>query len=506
MTEGASAPLDGCDARGEACCVVVDGKVVSANPSATALLGAQGPRDLAGVEFAELVPHDQRRLFSALLARAAAGSAARPLDTRIRRPNGSSFDAECSFAPAPSAGSGAVRLRIRDVSLRPATTQALQEINDRKDQFLAAVAHELRNPLAPLRAALDVTLRSPFSDPRVGEALSIMDRQLDHLSVLVDDLVDVSQAGNGKLALARQSLDLSDVLEESIAATRQAFIEHNHVLELDIAPPADHTVDGDFSRLVQVFTNLLSNSAKYTPAGGTIRVDLQRSGAVEVVTVTDNGVGIAPEGLHRLFEPFERLDKDGAGHPAGMGIGMTVANQLVKLHGGRIDAGSDGPGQGSTFQVSLPHWAGQAAHPSSPSALALEPPAEGRLPRHRILIADDDPDVTEALRLLLETLGQEAQVAHDGNEAIDHALAEHPDLILLDLSMPGTGGLEVARRLRATLGGDDIRIAALTGHCQPIDHERTRAAGFDWHFVKPVTSETLLAALSQIPPRAQRNA
>ena len=498
--------MGGCDSSVEACCVVIDGKVVGANAAAHALLGAKGPMGLAGVELADLVPQDQRRLFSALLARAAAGSAARPLETQLRRANGLTFDAECRFDPAPSADGGAAKLLIRDLSDRPATTRELLESNGRKDQFLAAFAHELRNPLAPLRAALDVTLRSPVPDPRVGEALAIMDRQLTHLSVLVDDLVDVSQAGNGKLALTRQPIELTDVLEESIAATRQAFIDRNHILDLDVAPPAGHVVDGDFDRLVQVFTNLLGNAAKYTPAGGSTHVHLQRTGAAEVVTIEDNGVGIAPEDLHRVFDPFERLGMDGPGQPTGMGIGLTVASQLVALHGGRIDASSDGPGRGSAFRVTLPRGASVADQALSPRALALEPLAEGNLPPHRILIADDDPDVTEALRLLLETLGQKAQVAHDGDEAIARALAEHPDLILLDLSMPGTGGLEVARRLRATLGGDDIRIAALTGHCQPIDHERTRAAGFDWHFVKPVTSDTLLAALSQIPPRTHSSA
>lgn len=506
MTDSSVAPITSCDTGAQAYCDVVDGRVVSANAPATALLGAQVPTGLAGVEFADLVQQGQRRLFSALLARAAAGSAARPLETRLRRADGSTFDAECFFELAPSPDAGAVRLGIRDLSDRPATTQALQETNDRKNEFLAFIAHELRNPLAPLRAALDVTLRSPINDPRVVDALTIMDRQLSHLSVLVDDLVDVSRAGNGKLALTQRTLELGDVLEECIAATRQAFIERNHVLELDIAPPACHIIEGDFDRLVQVFTNLLSNAAKYTPEGGAIRVDLQRAGEAEVVTVTDNGVGIAPQNLHRLFDPFERLNKDEAVQPTGMGIGLTVASQLVKLHGGRIDASSDGPGRGSTFRVTLRRGAGAAAQAPSPHALALAPPAERDLQPHRILIADDDPDATDALQLLLETLGQEAQVAHGGEEAIAAALAEHPDLILLDLSMPGTGGLEVARRLRATLGGDDIRIAALTGHCQPIDHERTRAAGFDWHFVKPVTSETLIAALSQIPPRAESSA
>ena len=496
MIEGASSAVF--DASAEACCIVVDGEVVKANAAATTLLGAKSPAALEGVRLARQLTPERRGVFSALLARAAAGGAVRPLEARWRRADGTAFEAECTFAPAQWADADAARVWIRDISDRQLSLQALREANDRQEAFLAAVAHELRNPLAPLRAALDVTLRHPGHDPQVAEALSIMDRQLDHLSTLVDDLVDVSQAGHGKLAISRKPTELSEVLEECACATRQVFQEQNHVLDLCIAPPAGHVVLGDFDRLVQVFTNLLLNAAKYTPPGGVIRVDIQRDGATETVTVTDNGVGIAQGELRRLFEPFERLGKEDADYPEGMGIGLTVASQLVALHGGQIKAQSEGPGRGSTFRVALPRWEGDVP---APQAIAQEALDAQDMPARRILIADDDADVTEALRMLLETLGHEVWVAHDGNQAISQALSLKPDLLLLDLSMPGIGGLEVARRLRATLGGDDIHIAALTGHCQPADRERTREAGFDWHFVKPVTSAALLAALAQLPNR-----
>lgn len=485
-----------------ACCVVTDGEVVSANAAAAALLGAKAPQDLSGSRLSRYVTPDRRSMFSALLARAAAGGAVRAFEAKWQRPDGSSFEAECTFAPARWDHGESAQVWIRDISERQATEDALRDSNDRKDAFLAAVAHELRNPLAPLRAGLDVALRRPDSDQRRADALQIMDRQLAHLSTLVDDLVGVSQAGRGHLALAQKPTELSEVLDECATATRGAFQQRRHVLDLWVAPPAGHVVLGDFDRLVQVFTNLLLNAAKYTPPGGLIRSEIQRSDASEVVTITDNGSGISPADLPRLFQPFERLGKGGVDHPEGMGIGLAVAQQLVTLHGGRIEAESEGQGRGSVFRVTLPRWEGTEPVEKAGPRPRTEPISAESIPPRRVLIADDDRDVAESLRLLLETLGHKAWTAHDGREAIAQALNLRPDLLLLDLSMPDIGGLEVARRLRATLGGDDIHIAALTGHCQPSDRERTREAGFDWHFVKPVTSETLLAVLAKLPQRA----
>lgn len=490
-----------CEASPSACCIVADGDVVHANAAAAGLLGMKAPDDLSGTRLSRYVALDRRRVFSALLARAAAGGAVRPFEAQWQRPDGSTFQAECTFAPTRWDHGDATQVLIHDVSDRQATIDSLRESSHRKDAFLAAIAHELRNPLAPLRAGLDVALRCPESDPRLADALSIMDRQLNHLSTLVDDLVDVSQAGSGQLSLVRKPVELSDVLDECAAATRSALQTRRHVLDLWVAPPAGHVVLGDYDRLVQVFTNLLLNAAKYTPPGGVIRGDLQHAGGSEVVTITDNGSGIAPADLPRLFHPFERFGKEGTDRPEGMGIGLTVAQQLVNLHNGRIEAESEGLGRGSVFRVTLPRWEGADAGETIEPAARREPLSAASIPPRRVLIADDDHDVAESLRLLLETLGHKAWTAHDGREAIAQALALRPDLLLLDLSMPDIGGLEVARRLRATLGGDDIHIAALTGHCQPIDRERTRAAGFDWHFVKPVTSEALLTVLSQLPEK-----
>ena len=506
MIDASPAPVGGIDSIPEPCCIVIEGEIVKANHTAAALLGAKAPDQLNGVRLSRLVTPEQRRVFSALVARAAAGGLVRPLEARFQRRDGSSFLGECAFAPAQWADAGATQVWIQEISDRKATIQAVREDNKRKEVFLASVAHELRNPLAPLRAALDVTLRCPEHDPRVVDALKIMDRQLNHLSAIVDDLVDVSRTSNGKLALAPKPTELSEVLNECAIATRQTFQERGHVLDLWVSPPPGHVVSGEFDRLVQVFTNLLLNAAKFTPVGGVIRVDIQHGGATEVVTVTDNGVGIAPGDLGRVFDPFDRLGKKGAEYPAGMGIGLAVAKQLVDLHGGRLEAKSDGPGKGSVFRVTLPRHKGNGAAALVPTLPQHEPASARDLPQRRILIADDDPDVAEALRLLLESLGHHAWVAHDGHEAISQALAVEPDLILLDLSMPDISGLEVARRLRATLNGDKIHIAALTGHCQPADHERTRKAGFEWHLVKPVTSQTLLDTLAKLPPHPDQHA
>lgn len=506
------------EASPDAICIVADGTVARANANAATLLGYPSPEALVGTRLARHVDAPRRRLFTALLARAAAGGAARPLEAAWQRQDGSSFDAECTLARVPGRDKDAVQLCIRDITGRRRAVEALREESRRKDTFLAVVAHELRNPLAPLRAGLDVARLAPEHDPRTADALAIMDRQLHHLSALVDDLLDVTRIGNGQLALTRAPTELADVLYDSVDGTREAFRERRHVLDIDIAPPANHRVLGDFERLVQVFTNLLLNAAKYTPPGGAVAVRVEHAGRHEIVTVRDNGKGIAPADLARLFEPFERCHDDAhAARCGSMGIGLAVARQLVALHGGRIEAESAGPGHGSVFRVSLPALAATAEaaadaagpHPEGPaSPMGETPPAaqptpngDARAARRRIVVADDDEDVLQALAMLLDTLGHQVWLARSGSQAIAQSLAVQPDLLLLDLSMPDIGGIEVARRLRATVGGDDLRIGALTGHCQPTDHERTRAAGFDWHFRKPVTGAALNEVLARLPAR-----
>lgn len=498
------------EASPDAVCIVIDGEVVRANTCAATMLGFASAEAMSGTRLSRLVEASRRRLFAALLARAAAGGAVRPFDAEWQRPDGSTFDAECTFALVPWADEDAVQLCLRDVSARRRTVEALREESRRKDTFLAVVAHELRNPLAPLRAGLDVARLAPEHDPRTTDALAIMDRQLHHLSNLVDDLLDVSRIGNGKLAIDRAPVELADVLFDSIEGTREAFRERQHVLEVDFAPPASHWVLGDFERLVQVFTNLLLNAAKYTSPGGAISVHLVRAGKNEAVTVRDSGIGLAEADIARLFEPFERCSEDGrADRCGGIGIGLAVSQQLVSLHGGRIEAESAGPGQGSLFRVVLPAHAApaaqpQAAPPGHGASAPDEPEAPAPASRRRIVVADDDEDVLQALALLLDTMGHDVWLARSGAEAIAQSLAVRPDLLLLDLSMPDIGGIEVARRLRATLGGDEMRIGALTGHCQPADRERTREAGFDWHFVKPVSGAALQQVLCRLPGHEAR--
>ncbi len=356
----------------------------------------------------------------------------------------------------------------------------LREHDQRKDEFLATLAHELRNPLAPIRTGLDLL---GVADDRAVAARTIpmMKRQLVHLVRMVDDLLDISRVTLGKVALVVTRTDLSDILESAIETTRGQIDAAGHALEMDLMDCAQ-PLDVDPTRIAQVFANLLSNAAKYTPRGGCIRIAAQReSDSWLRVDVSDNGIGMAADKLPQVFEMFTQLGQSLDRANGGLGIGLTLARRLVEMHGGTITGESPGPGRGSTFTVRLPFGA-----PSTARMLVEEVGPISTTRRLRILVVDDNVDAAEMLSYLLERGGNETRIAHSGPAALALAAELRPQIVLLDIGLPGLDGYEVARRLRADASLDQPLLVAVTGWGAEEDRRKAREAGFDEHLVKPV--------------------
>ncbi len=376
--------------------------------------------------------------------------------------------------------------------------EALREADRRKDEFLATLAHELRNPLAPIRNALHL-MRHPDADEADREAVRAMaERQVVHLSLLVDDLMDVARISKGKLQLKRGVVSLEAVLAHAVEAVRTALDDRGHSLIVE-PPAAPAFLDADPTRIEQVLDNLLTNAIKYTEPGGRIVVSARREGNEAVIRVADSGIGIAPGMIPRVFEMFAQVDGRSTRAQGGLGIGLGLVKSLVELHGGTIRARSEGLGSGSEFEVRLP-----AIEPhAGPSANRPDDRTDDRtadrpdLPRRRVLVVDDNADVASSLaRVLRRVYKQEVREAHDGPEAIDIAGEFRPDLVLLDIGMPGMDGYEVARRLRAAPHAGGVLLVALTGWGQESDRLKAKEAGFDHHLVKPVDPEAIRALLA----------
>jgi CheY-like chemotaxis protein/two-component sensor histidine kinase len=378
------------------------------------------------------------------------------------------------------------------VSERKRVLRALEEASRLKDNFLAMLAHELRNPLAPIRNGLQLLrMVDPASEP-AAQARAIMERQVDHLVRLVDDLMDVSRVTRGKIEVRREPVDLGSIVLSAVETSRPAIEAGRHRFTLSL--PAEPVVlDADFVRLAQVVANLLNNAAKYTDSGGEISLAALREHGEAVIRVRDNGIGIAPEMQARLFEMFAQAEDSLARSRGGLGIGLALARTLVELHDGRIEAHSAGRGAGTEFVVRLPlaRRASRAVQAGKASPLAQAPPRE----RRRVLVVDDNVDAARTLEALLRELGHDVEVAHDGRAALAAARERRPEVVLLDLSMPGMDGIEVARALRRQPGFADVRFAAVTGLGQEADRRRTSEAGFDAHLVKPLSPEDLRRVL-----------
>ena len=373
-------------------------------------------------------------------------------------------------------------------ALLESITKQLQEADERKNEFLAILAHELRNPLAPLRNGVQILKRQSEVGPAISKTVSMMDRQLTHLVRLVDDLLDVSRITRGKLELRRRKLLLTEVLDSAVESTR-AFIElHRHEFKIDIRS-RDLLVDADPDRLAQVFSNLLLNAAKYTDDGGCITLSLDHENGEAIVAVEDNGVGIPPQALERVFDMFAQLRSDDVRRTQGLGIGLSLVRTLVQMHDGTVRAFSEGSGRGARFTVRLPLARGPVTSDVTAAPVAV------RKRGQRVLVVDDNTDAATSLALLLEMEDYEVCTAVDGEEAVEQARIFEPQIIFMDLAMPRLNGLEAARRIRALPQGKPVRIVALTGLGQPADRQRSHNAGMDHHLTKPVSLDALQSVL-----------
>jgi signal transduction histidine kinase/CheY-like chemotaxis protein len=384
----------------------------------------------------------------------------------------------------------------RALTDQEALNEALRRADQRKDEFLAMLAHELRNPLAPIVSAATMLSNFELQPSMVQRAADIIARQAGHMTSLIDDLLDVSRVTRGKVELEFVELDLKDVLADAVEQVRPLIEKHGHRLVLE-AVPAPALVVGDRKRLVQVMTNLLSNAAKYTLEGGRIEVRLATRGALIDLTIRDDGIGMSPELIASAFDLFSQGTRGLDRSQGGLGIGLALVRSLLKLHGGEVTAASDGPGCGSTFRVTLPLSSRAAA---AAPAIGTDAP-QGNPAALRIGVVDDNEDAAVTLALLLETLGHTVSVAHSARAALEALPAFEPDVCLLDIGLPEMNGFELARALRARPGTDHAILIAVTGYAQEKDRAEARAAGFHDLFAKPVDLEVLGAALVQIERR-----
>jgi PAS domain S-box-containing protein len=368
----------------------------------------------------------------------------------------------------------------------------LSEADLRKSEFLATLAHELRNPLAPIRSGLDLLRMKPGDAVAAVRVHGMMDRQLGHLIHLVDDLLDIARITRGKIELKREAVALHTIIGMAVETSAALFEAHGHRLEVDL-PPDPLELDADVTRLVQVLSNLLNNAAKYTPHGGVVRVAAWREDGHAVLAVTDSGIGIAPDAIGSVFEMFTQVRGSLDRAQGGLGIGLSLVRRLVELHGGRVSAFSGGRGQGSTFTVRLPLRPGTPHARPGTDAPAAAGAAAGPL---RVLVVDDNADAAESLAALLDMLGHTTCVAHDGPEGLFQAEQFGPDLAFLDIGLPGMNGYDLAGAIRRMGTLQQVVLIALTGWGAHSDQQQSAEAGFDQHLTKPVSLEALEQALA----------
>ncbi|MET0404832.1 MAG: ATP-binding protein [Cystobacter sp.] len=391
-------------------------------------------------------------------------------------------------------------LEARDLTEQRKAEAALREAQHRKDEFLAMLAHELRNPMAPLRAALKLLEARVQLDDKGRHAIEVIERQTTNLARLVDDLLDVSRITRGRIELRKAVVELPALVENALQSVQTLLDERQHEVSVTL-PRKPLRAFADAVRIEQIIVNLLTNAAKYTEPGGTLRVGLERAGAEAEIRVKDTGIGLAPDMLGRVFNLFEQAERPLDRSQGGLGIGLTMVKNLVELHGGTIEARSEGLGQGSEFIVRIP-----LVEESTAPKPAPEPVAAAAVPSsaRRILVVDDNLDAADTLAELLQTWEHTVWQAHDGHAALKGVEEHRPDIVLLDIGLPGMDGYEVARHLRAGPLGHELTLVALTGYGQASDRSRAIEAGFDQHFVKPVDIDGLQKFIEQRPSRAAR--
>jgi signal transduction histidine kinase len=384
-----------------------------------------------------------------------------------------------------SAATSALRARKRQYAMR--------DVDRRKDEFLAMLAHELRNPLAPISAASDLLKIPDLDRTRIHKTSEIISRQVKHMTGLIDDLLDVSRVSRGLVKLEQKVVDLRQVLNHAVEQVRPLIESRKHRLTIQ-TPHEPAYVNGDLKRLIQIVANLLNNAAKYTLPSGDLRLALDVDATSVTIAVDDNGIGMEAHLLAHVFDMFSQAQRSSDRSQGGLGIGLSIVKSLVSLHGGEVLACSAGVGKGSRFTVKLP----RALRSDASAPLAASPIAALPENRQRILVVDDNVDAANLLGMFLDLAGYQTTVVYSAQAALDHVQLEVPEVFLLDIGLPDMDGNELARRLRAQPRTSSSQLFAITGYGQQADRQKTSAAGFDRHFVKPVEMEKLLGVLSAL--------
>jgi PAS domain S-box-containing protein len=471
--------------------VEADGTVCYVSPSITRVLGYTPDEFIALGAFEAVHPDDRedaaRRL--AEIVHQPAGS--QTVLNRVRHKDGSwRWIETVSTNQLGNPSVRAVVSNFRDITDRRRAEEALRDADRRKDEFLAMLAHELRNPLAAINNAVQLSLRAGTEED-LQWSQDVIRRQAKHLARLIDDLIDVSRITRGTIRLRKERIDLAPVIARAVESVRPLIEAKQQSLALAVAP-GQTLLFADPTRMEQVLVNLLTNAAKYTEVGGHLTLATQRDDEI-VVRVKDDGVGIAREMLPRIFEPFAQIDPSIDRSQNGLGIGLTLVKTLVETHGGTATAASDGPGCGSEFTIRLPSILGPVEAESPP-----EPGAPAATPRGlQILVVDDNRDTAAGMTKLLRASGYRVTTASDGPSALEAARAGRPDILLMDIGLPGIDGYTLAEMLRKDEGFQEAVLIAISGYGQEQDRRRSRDAGFDHHLVKPVDYERLLALLAQ---------
>ncbi|HVQ28110.1 MAG TPA: PAS domain S-box protein, partial [Vicinamibacteria bacterium] len=478
----------------------LEGIIQTWNAAAQRLFGYTA-EEIVGRPIRTLIPEERSAEEDLIMARLREGQRIRTFDTVRVRKDGQLIDLAVTISPLVNevgtvVGASKIARDIgpqKDAERRVYALMAELKAGDRrKDQFLATLAHEIRGPLAPIRNGLEILKRTQPGDPRADQARAAMDRQVSQVERLVEDLLDLSRITHNRLELRRRRVDLRPAIEPAIEACRLLADRFGHELRVTL-PESPVYVHGDTARITQVITNLLSNACKYTEPPGAIELTVRMEGGQAVISVKDNGIGIATEMLPRVFEPFAQTHQAVSRSQGGLGIGLALVKQLVEMHQGTVEALSAGANKGSEFLIRLPLMRAEAALPGDAETKPLDEPL-----RLRILVVDDARDSADSLGLLLNLLGNETRTAYDGPSALAAADQFRPDVVLLDLGMPRMDGFETCRRLRENAWGQGMIVIALTGWGQPQDRNASHDAGFDHHVVKPVDPGALAGLLASL--------
>jgi len=470
----------------------LDGMIQTWNFGAERVFGYT-PQEAIGKHISLVIPRERIKEEDEIVARLRAGERVDHFETVRVKKNGEMINVSLTISPIKDDSGqviGASKI-ARDITNQKRAEAALLEADRRKDEFLATLAHELRNPLAPILNSVAVLKAPGATDADQRELRNVIERQVQHMSRLLDDLLDVNRITTGKFELRKQRVTLSAVMDAALETSRPLIESGGHQLTVS-APPEPIFLEADLVRLAQVFGNLLNNAAKYTDRGGRIWFSATRQDGEVLISVRDNGIGISREALPRIFDMFSQASPALQRSQGGLGIGLSLVKGLVELHGGNITAKSEGPGRGSELTVRLP----VATNASMPARNETTNGEATGTAKHRVLIVDDLKDSADSLARLLRLRGQEAATAYDGEEAIRAAEALRPDIVLLDIGMPKMNGFDVCRHIRQQPWGQDTLLIAVTGWGQEEDRRRTEAAGFDHHLVKPVDPAALMKLLS----------